>query len=244
MSKLILEKDWSKTSLGNIDSWPQSLRTTLGIILNSKFPMFLWWGKELICFYNDAYRPSLGINGKHPSILGMPAKEAWSEVWDTIHPLIEGVLKTGESTWSENQLIPIYRNGKMEDEYWTFSHSIVNGEDSDDRGVLVTCNETTKEVKSLAEIKEHEEQLNFTINAAELGIWDLNPLTNKFIGNTRLKEWFGLSPNDEIELSLALNNIIEEDRTKVTEAIQQALKPESKGNYEIAYTIINPINKK
>ena len=76
MGQLIRSFDWHKTSLGNIGEWPQSLLTTLNIILNSRFPMFLWWGKELICFYNDAYRPSLGNDGKHPSILGTPAKEA------------------------------------------------------------------------------------------------------------------------------------------------------------------------
>ena len=70
MGKLTREKDWSKTSLGPPNHWPQSLRTTLSILLNSKFPMFLFWGAELICFYNDAYRPSLGKEGKHPSILG------------------------------------------------------------------------------------------------------------------------------------------------------------------------------
>jgi hypothetical protein len=82
MGNLIRAKDWSRTPVGHIDSWPQSLRTTLSIILNSKFPMFLWWGPELICFYNDAYRPSLGNDGKHPHILGMRAEEAWSEIWN------------------------------------------------------------------------------------------------------------------------------------------------------------------
>jgi hypothetical protein len=79
---------WSNSGLGNPADWPQSLKTTLGIILKSRFPMFLWWGPELICFYNDAYRPSLGNDGKNSSILGMPAKEAWPEIWPTIKPLI------------------------------------------------------------------------------------------------------------------------------------------------------------
>jgi hypothetical protein len=65
MGHLVREYDWSTTSIGSRDTWPQSLRTTLSIILNSKFPMFLFWGKDLLCFYNDAYRPSLGNNGKH-----------------------------------------------------------------------------------------------------------------------------------------------------------------------------------
>src|SRR5688572_19479741 len=113
MAKLISIKDWSRTPLGEIDTWPQSLRTTLSIILHSKFPMFLFWGPQLICFYNDAYRPSLGKEGKHPVILGIPGVEAWPEIWHIIKPLIDQVMAGGEASWSENQLIPIYRNGKI-----------------------------------------------------------------------------------------------------------------------------------
>src|SRR5665213_511548 len=113
MTALIRTKDWSKTPLGAVTGWPQSLCTTLSIILNSKFPMFLWWGPELVCFYNDAYRPSLGKDGKHPGILGMPAQDAWPEIWEVIKPLIDQVLDGGEATWSEDQLIPIYRNGAV-----------------------------------------------------------------------------------------------------------------------------------
>ena len=69
MGQLIRDYNWSTSKLGDPDIWPQSLKITLNILLNSKFPMFLWWGPDLICFYNDAYRPSLGRNGKHPGIL-------------------------------------------------------------------------------------------------------------------------------------------------------------------------------
>src|SRR5258707_1178251 len=102
MGELIRAYNWSQTPVGNPGSWPQSLRTTLSILLNSKFPMFLWWGPELICFYNDAYRPSLGHEGKHPSILGMTAEKAWPEIWDIIKPLIDQLLNTGEATWAED----------------------------------------------------------------------------------------------------------------------------------------------
>ena len=76
MARLTYAKDWENTPVGNQNGWQQSLCTLVDVILNSKFPMFLFWGPELICFYNDAYRPSLGNDGKHPSILGMPAEEA------------------------------------------------------------------------------------------------------------------------------------------------------------------------
>jgi PAS domain S-box-containing protein len=179
MGKLTRAKDWSKTTLGDPAGWPQSLRTTLSILLNSKFPMFLWWGPELICFYNDAYRPSLGTNGKHPFILGERAETAWAEIWTIIKPLIDQVLAGGESTWSEDQLIPIYRNGKMEDVYWTFSYSPVNDESGKVSGVLVTCNETTEKVMARMQVEEKElqfrtmaEKLSFLIEASELGTWE------------------------------------------------------------------------
>ena len=241
MGELIRAKDWSATSLGKPENWPQSLRTALSIILHSKFPMFLWWGiDDLVCFYNDAYRSSLGENGKHPNILGMKAEEAWPEIWDTIKPLIDVVLRGGESTWNEDQLIPIYRNGKIEDVYWTYCYSAVNDETGKAAGVFVTCNETTEKVKNEKLLKESNDQLFFAIDATELGTWDFNAATNKFSGNTRFKEWFGLGTKEDIELSLALAVIIEADRQKVTEAIQYAQQYESGGNYDIQYTIHNP----
>jgi PAS domain S-box-containing protein len=239
MGRLTREKDWSGTPVGAPSGWPQSLRTILYVILNAKFPMFLWWGEELICFYNDAYRPSLGNRGKHPGILGMPAKEAWTEIWDVIKPLIDQVL-AGGSTFSEDQLIPIYRNDQLEDVYWTFSYSPVIGEHTKPEGVLVTCQETTEKVKTLQSLLEREDQLLFTIEAADLGTWDLNPVTNKFKGNDRLKEWFGLTQDEDIDLSMAIDNIAEKDRQRVSDAIQKAMNPVFGGQYEIEYGIVNP----
>jgi PAS domain S-box-containing protein len=156
MGALTRAKDWRQTDLGDIEQWPQSLRTTLGILLHSKFPMFLFWGEDLICFYNDAYRPSLGREGKHPDILGMPGEQAWPEIWHVIKPLIDQVRSTGEATWSEDQLIPIYRNGRLEDVYWTFSYSAVIDETGNPAGVFVTCSETTNLVESTRKLAESE----------------------------------------------------------------------------------------
>nr|WP_198999789.1 PAS domain S-box protein [Flavobacterium sp. ASV13] len=158
MGALTRAKDWSSTPVGSVDSWPQSLRTTLGILLNSKFPMFLFWGPDHICFYNDAYRPSLGNDGKHPAILGQKGAEFWPEIWDFIKPLIDQVLTEGEATWHEDQLLPIYRNGKMEDVYWTFSYSPVNNDEGEVTGVLVICNETTEKVKIHKKLENSNER--------------------------------------------------------------------------------------
>lgn len=235
--------DWSKTPIGPIGTWPQSLRTILSVILNSKFPMFLWWGPDLIQFYNDAYRPSLGINGKHPDALGERGELSWPEIWPTIKPLIDRVLAGGEATWSEDQLIPIHRNGKIEDVYWTFSFSPVHDESGAPGGVLVTCVETTQKVLTIAQLEESANELSFAIEATELATWDLDPLTNRLRSNARLKEWFGLSADEEMELQLALDVIAEKDRQRVTEAINRANEFSSGGQYDVEYSIIHPVTK-
>lgn len=170
MATLTRAKDWHRTPVGSPDKWPQSLRTTISIVLNSKFPMFLWWGHELVCFYNDAYRPSLGANGKHPRILGMPASEAWPEIWDIIKPLIDQVLTMGEATWSEDQLIPIFRNGRIENVYWTVSYSPVYDESGEISGVLVTCSETTSKVVSLRLLEESNRRYHDNIMQAPVAM--------------------------------------------------------------------------
>lgn len=194
----------------------------------------------MIQFYNDAYRPSLGKEGKHPLALGQEAKDCWPEIWEIIEPLIKQVLTTGEATWSANQLIPIFRNGSLEDVYWTFSYSPVYNAEGKPYGVLVVCNETTQEMENLAAIKEAKDELEFTIEAAELGAWDLDPATNRFKGNKRLKNWFGVGDDEEIELESAINAIAKGDRERVVQAIEDVLNPASSGNYNIDYSINNP----
>jgi len=241
MGELTRHYDWSANTVGPISSWPQSLKTTVSIILNSRFPMFLWWGEELIQFYNDAYRPSLGNDGKHPHALGQHGEACWQEIWPAIKPLIDRVFTGEYAHWSEDQLLPIYRNGKLEDVYWTFSYSPVKDERGKVGGVLVTCFETTEKITNLNKIAENEQQLRFAVDAADLATWDYNPVTNKFSGNDRIKEWFGLQPQAEIDLSLATAVMIEEDRERVILAIQKALDYSSGGDYDIEYTIINPL---
>jgi len=159
MGALTRAYDWSSTPLGSVDDWPQTLKAIVGVILHSDFPMFLWWGDDMIQFYNDAYRPSLGDNGKHPTALGQRAIECWPEIWDVIFPLINQVRTDNKSFFLEDQLIPIYRNGKLDEVYWTFSYSSVIGESGSTDGVLVVCNETTSKVRMMQELKQSKSLL-------------------------------------------------------------------------------------
>lgn len=140
--------DWHETPLGAPHTWPQSLRTTLGIIMNSRHPMFLWWGPELVQFYNDAYLPSFG-RGKHPAAMGQRGIECWQEIWPIIYPQIEDVMLRGKASWNENQLVPIYRNGQLEEVYWTYGYSPVYDDNGNVGGVLVVCTETTSGVLAM-----------------------------------------------------------------------------------------------
>ncbi len=243
MSKLMRQKDWGKTNIGTPDTWPKSLQALIAVILHSKFPMFIWWGAELTCFYNDAYRPSLGVTGKHPFILGEPAEKAWEEIWPTISPLIQQVLTTGESVWREDQLIPIFRNGTMEDVYWTFSYSKINDDNNLPGGVLVTCVETTEKVIDRQQLKETSELYSFSIDAASLGAWDYNPVTNKFRFNDRLREWLCIPDTVEADLDLAFEVIAEKDHDRVKNAITSAITFPAKVPYDIEYDIIHPVTK-
>jgi PAS domain S-box-containing protein len=132
--------------------------------------MFLFWGPELLCFYNDAFRPSLGNEGKHPHSLGKPAIDVWPETWDTIKPMIDQVLAGGDAFWSEDQLLPIYRNGQLEDVYWTFSYSPVSDESGEPAGVLVTCTETTTQVKTISQLRIAEQRFQNLMREASVGI--------------------------------------------------------------------------
>ena len=147
MANLIRQFAWDAHPLGPIETWSDTLLTTVNLLLSSRHPMFLWWGPGLIQFYNDGYRPSIRAD-KHPSAVGQCGKECWPEIWHIIGPQIDAVMNRGESTWNLNQLVPINRNGKLEEVYWTYSYSPVRDEDGCVQGTLVVCSETTEHVLS------------------------------------------------------------------------------------------------
>lgn len=152
MARLIREKDWSESAVGPVDTWPQSLRTTISTCLNSRFPILIWWGPELVMLYNDAYRPILGT--KHPHSLGNRGMDVWPEVWDIIGPMLTGVLARGEATWSENQMLPLNRHGYEEECYFTFSYSPVYDESGGIGGVFCAVTETTAMVLAERQMRE------------------------------------------------------------------------------------------
>ena len=162
MGALMRAYDWSATPLGPPGAWPQPLRIAVRLLLNTEHPMCVWWGPEHLCFYNDAYRQSIGPE-RHPQSLGQPAHEVWAEIWDIIGPQVEQVMGGG-ATCHENQLAPITRADAREEVYWTYSYGPIDDETAPSGvgGVLVICTETTQTVlaeRQAATMQEHQRRM-------------------------------------------------------------------------------------
>ena len=169
MAELTRNYHWDSSPVGPVEEWPESLLTMVNTMLSCPQPMFLWWGPELIQFYNDAYRVSIRED-KHPRALGQRGKDCWSEIWHVIGPKIDAVMDAGSATFQRNQLVPIFRNGHLEDVYWTYSYSPVYGVDGAVAGTLVVCMETTEEIVTFERLKQSENRFRRLIEQASIGV--------------------------------------------------------------------------
>ncbi|PRY52656.1 PAS domain S-box-containing protein [Arcticibacter pallidicorallinus] len=236
--------DWSATSVGPITDWPLQLRTAVNLLLDSGFPMFIWWGKEKIQFYNDAYLKILGTDekSKHPKALGQKGEECWQEIWPVISPLIEDVLKTGDAVFREDQFLPIYRKGVLDDVYWTFSYNPIRGEDGTPEGILVVCTETTKRNQQLKETEqqlpllEKQKQLYDNITSGTPDLMYMFDLQYKFTyANRALLEMWGKSSEEAIGKGLRENGYEEWHAAMHEREIDQVVASKERVRGEVSF---------
>lgn len=159
MGARIRAHDWSRNPLGPVETWPHELRTTVGVMLESHFPMAIVWGPELITLYNDAFRPILG---QKPEALGRSFGDVWAEVWDQIGPLAKQVF-AGEAVYIEDYPLRIERGGAQESAWFTFSYSPIRMADGSVGGLLDTVVETTATVKGRIELSTANQELGHRI---------------------------------------------------------------------------------
>lgn len=145
MGELVRSIGWETTALESLSRWPQSLRTTMSICLNSRFPIAVYWGPEYLMLYNQSLVPMVGPR-KHPRALGQPARVVLAEIWEIIEPLLRHVRTTGEATWSEDLMLPMARTGAAEESYFTFTYSPIRDETGGVGGVFCAVVETTDKV--------------------------------------------------------------------------------------------------
>ena len=145
LGKLIRDHDWSKTSLGPLDTWPQSLKTSVNLILNARHPMWVGWGADAAFLYNDAYIQVLSL-AKHPWALGKPAAEVWPEIWDICGPLVDKVFERGEASFLDDVRFLMNRGDFIEETYYSFSYSPIRDESGNVAGLFCPSTEVTAKV--------------------------------------------------------------------------------------------------
>jgi len=214
----IREHDWRPTPLGAIETWPHALRYTLSGMLNSAFPTYLAWGPDLVSFYNDAYRPILGIK---PEALGRPFPEVWEEAWEQVGPVTERALR-GEASYLQDYAVTVDRHGTREQSVWTFAYSPVRDTDGSVQGVLCHVHETTARIQTeqrlrsaLREIETQQARFDALIEHLPFGagLFDIearalltNPLFRKYLPGGRppsldpevQPHWTGFDPEGRV----------------------------------------------
>ena len=182
--------------------------------------------------------------GKDKSVIGKPHEEAIPELkGQPFEHILDEVFATGKAYESKGAPAELKIDGQLGTYYFDFTYKPLRNPAGEVDAILAMTVNVTEQVIARKKLEESKEQLEFAIDAAELGTWDLNPATNKFTANTRLKEWFGVPPEEEVALSLATDVIASKDRQRVTDAIEQALQYSSGGRYDIEYTIVHPVTK-
>ncbi|MDP1866649.1 MAG: PAS domain-containing protein [Bradyrhizobium sp.] len=239
MGDLTRAYDWSASPLGEPGTWPQSLRTAVRIALNTNHPIFIFWGPDLIQFYNDAYRQTMGPE-RHPSALGQRGRDCWAEIWPIIGPQIEQVMSGGGATWHEKQLVPTTRHGKLEQIYWTYSYSPID-EDDGIGGVLVVCQDVTRDVVAAEALREREAELARVQQIGRIGGLEVDLRTG--FRNRRSPEYLlihGLPPDAAQEPHEEwVQRVHPEDREAAEEKFRAAIAGDVR-EYSVQYRIIRP----
>jgi PAS domain S-box-containing protein len=189
MPGLIRNYNWHSTPLGPIETWPNELVSSVNLMLACAFPSLILWGAEMVQLYNDAFRPLIGE--KHPECLGQPARQCWAEAWSIIGFQLHAVAERGETIFREGVLVPILRNGRMQDVYWNYSYSPIFDLEGDVSGILVVCQDVTKELSAVHHLKASEERASRILQSigdavivtdTETRITHMNHVAESFIG--------------------------------------------------------------
>jgi PAS domain S-box-containing protein len=228
MGSLMRAFEWGASPLGEPDCWPQSLRTAVRILLTTQHPMFIWWGPDLIQFYNDAYRRTLGPE-RHPSALGQRGKECWREIWDVIGPQIHSVMRGEGATWHEDQLIPVTRHGKREDVWWTYSFGPIDEEKAPHGvgGVLVVCNDVTDRHRAFEQLAASEERVRLALSGAVIATWDWHVQDDLVFADEPFARLYDIDPEQVAAGASArgfINSVHPDDRDRLKKRVRESLK--------------------
>ncbi|MFA6229851.1 MAG: PAS domain S-box protein [Rhodanobacter sp.] len=211
--------DWSTSPLGEPTLWPDSLKPVVSLMLASKFPMFLLWGDQHCCLYNDGYIPLLGR--RHPAALGRPYIETWPEIWSFIHPMILRA-RAGESVYFERLPLRVQRNEFEEEASFTFSYSPLRDAQGDIRGMFCACMETTEQLRAETSLRESEARWRGLFNNMQEGFFLAQALRDDDGRMTDFR-FLEMNPGFEIQSGIGAAAAIGRPARKVLPGLQDEL---------------------
>lgn len=199
---LTAKLDWNASSLGSIETWPQSLRTALGILLASRIPMFMVWGSDKIFFYNDSFRPFLLGSGKHPKALGNDIRNALSSEWHTVSDTVCDMIDQGLIRSESNIIANRISSNTLHEVYLTVGYSIISSNDDIAEGVFVTCTENSAVIPDLIPSSAVRSQLNGVLMQANAGIAQANIEGRVVEVNDRYCQMLGYTREEILQMNL------------------------------------------
>ncbi|MFN2130791.1 MAG: PAS domain S-box protein [Anaerolineae bacterium] len=198
MGKRIRTHDWSTTPLGPFETWPSALHTAAGIVLGARAAMAIGWGPQLTLLYNDAWTALIG--DRHPSALGQPARSVFPGLWETVGPLLAGVMSGQGAVEKHDQRLMVNRYGCVEETWFDFSASPIPCADGAIGGVFCVAAEITDHVRAEQALRRNEERLRLAASAARIGTYTRDLRTGEYDWSPGLLALFGLGPNDTLPL--------------------------------------------
>ena len=232
LGELVRTFDWAATSLGPIDTWPQSLRTAVGTLLLSPTPIVLLWGEEGVMIYNDAYSGFAG--GRHPRLLGSKVREGWPEVAAFDDHVMRVGLAGGTLSYKNQELVLTRFAGRPERAWMNLDYSPVLDESGQPAGVIAIVVETTERVlaeqhlqRSEALVRENAQRVQLALAAgAIIGTWFWDLPTDRFTVDEGFARSFGLDPalgHSGLSLEQVVATVHPDDKPGLANAIEDAI---------------------
>ncbi len=235
----IAARDWSGTPLGPIDRWPVSLRSLLAMMLSCPTPMFLAWGPDLRCFFNDAYRPILGV--RLDGALGERFDIVWANIWDELVPLVDKTLAGGNVTATDMKL-DLARTGMPEESWWTFTYSPAFDDAGQVAGLLCVTGETTARVVAERDRAAADERLQLALSAGRnIGAWDWDVQGDIVRADMRFALLYGVDPavaEAGASIDTFFRNIHPDDLGQAQRSIAEAMDPGGNGTFIAEYRLV------
>lgn len=219
MGELMRGHDWHGSAMGEPAQWPDALKSVVSLMLASRFPMFLLWGDQHLCLYNDGYIALLGK--RHPRALGQPFQSTWPEIWASIEPLILRA-SAGESLYFDSLPLRIERNQFQEDANFTFSYSPLRDAGGTIRGVFCTCMETTEQLRAEADLRNSEARWRALFNNMQEGFFLAQALRDAS-GHIVDFRFLEMNPGFEQQSGIAASDAVGRPVREVLPGIQEDL---------------------